>query len=244
MIRRLIPLTACLLATAACGSHGVARGDRVAESIPIPPAEVTDFHYLYSRNCAGCHGSGGQTGAAISLDDPLYLAIADDATIRRVTAAGVPGTSMPAFARSSGGMLTDAQVDAIVSGMRSRWAKPDALGNVVPPPYSAKTPGDPAHGKVVFGVYCASCHGAGGRGGKASSIVNGSYLALVSDQDLRTVVIVGRPELGAPDWRGDVPNQPMSPQDISDVVAWLVSQRPQFPGQPYSSAVQSGGGVR
>jgi hypothetical protein len=46
-------------------------------------------------------------------------------------------------------------------------------------------------------------------------------------------VIIGRPELGAPDWRGDVPGKPMSGQEISDVVAWLVKQRPIFPGQPY-----------
>ena len=203
-----------------------------------------DFHLLYSRNCAGCHGADGKGGAAIALGDPVYLAIADDATIRRVTADGVRGTSMPAFAQRSGGMLTDAQVDVIVSGMRARWARPDALGNVQPPPYAAQAPGDPNHGAAVFGIFCASCHGAGGRGGKASSIVNGSYLGLVSDQGLRTVVIVGRPELGAPDWRGNVPGKPMSPQDVSDVVAWLASQRPQFPGQPYSSALRPAGGVR
>ena len=76
-----------------------------------------------------------------------------------------------------------------------------------------------------------------GRGGnKASSIVDGSYLALVSDQQLRTIVIAGRPELGAPDWRGDVEGRPMSAQEISDVVAWLSSQRPKFPGQPYPTA--------
>ena len=57
----------------------------------------------------------------------------------------------------------------------------------------------------------------------------------MSDQGLRTIVIVGRPELGAPDWRGDVPGKPMSPQDVSDVVAWLAAQRPSFAGQPYSS---------
>ena len=66
--------------------------------------------------------------------------------------------------------------------------------------------------------------------------MNGSYLALVSDQDLRTVVIVGRPELGAPDWRNNVPGKPMSPQEISDVVAWLAAQRPRFPGQPFPNA--------
>jgi len=244
MMRQAIPFAVGLLAVTACGTRDLARGRPRANSISIPPDKVMDFHLLYSRNCAGCHGADGKGGAAIALGDPVYLAIADDATIRRVTADGVRGTSMPAFAQRSGGMLTDAQVEVIVSGMRARWARPDALGNVQPPPYAAQAPGDPNHGAAVFGIFCASCHGAGGRGGKASSIVNGSYLGLVSDQGLRTVVIVGRPELGAPDWRGNVPGKPMSPQDVSDVVAWLASQRPQFPGQPYSSALRPAGGVR
>ncbi|HEY7318089.1 MAG TPA: hypothetical protein VIE89_10990, partial [Candidatus Binatia bacterium] len=51
------------------------------------------------------------------------------------------------------------------------------------------------------------------------------YLALVSDQGLRTTVIVGRSDLGMPDWRANVSGQPMSPQEISDVVAWLASHR-------------------
>ena len=152
---------------------------------------------------------------------------------------------MPAFAQHSGGMLTDGQIDAIVAGMRSRWAKPDALRNAEPPPYAAQAPGDPKRGAAVFGVYCASCHGADGQGSKrASSVVDGSYLGLVSDQGLRTIVIAGRPELGAPDWRGDVPGKPMSPQDVSDVVAWLSVQRPHFPGQPYSTALQPRGGLQ
>jgi mono/diheme cytochrome c family protein len=211
----------------------------------IPPDKVMDFNFLYARNCAGCHGMDGKGGAAIALGDPVYLGIADDATIRRVTADGVPGTSMPAFAQHSGGMLTDGQINVIVAGMRSHWGKPDVLRNTEPPPYAAQAPGDPKRGAAAFSIYCASCHGAYGRGGKrASSVVDGSYLGLVSDQGLRSIVITGRPELGAPDWRGDVPGKPMSPQDVSDVVAWLSVQRPQFPGQPYSTALQSRGGVQ
>ena len=41
------------------------------------------------------------------------------------------------------------------------------------------------------------------------------------------------PELGAPDFRGNVPGKPMSPDDVSDVVAWLAAQRPEVAGQPY-----------
>jgi cytochrome c oxidase cbb3-type subunit 3 len=180
----------------------------------------------------------------IGLADPVYLAIADDATIRRITAGGVHGTAMSAFAQQSGGMLTDDQINVIVAGIRSHWAKPDALRGANPPPYQAPVPGDPQSGVGVYETYCSSCHGADGHGGRASSIVDGSYLGLVSGQNLRTTVIVGRPELGAPDWRGDLPGQPMSSEDVSDVVAWLAAQRPQFPGQPYSTALQLRGGIR
>jgi cytochrome c oxidase cbb3-type subunit 3/ubiquinol-cytochrome c reductase cytochrome c subunit len=56
-------------------------------------------------------------------------------------------------------------------------------------------------------------------------VINPAYLALVSDQALRTAIIVGRSDLGMPDWRANISGRPMSPQEISDVVAWLVSHR-------------------
>ena len=222
---RVIILTAALAVTTACGTRDP------ADKQVIPPGKITDFSFLYARNCSGCHGADGKGGAAIGLGDPVYLAIASDATISRVTSEGVAGTSMPAFAQHSGGMLTDDQINVIVRGIRSRWAKPDAVGEATTPSYEAPGAGDPKRGAATYGVYCSSCHGPDGHGGKASSIVDGSYLALVSDQYLRTTVIVGRPELGAPDWRRDLPGKPMSPNDVSDVVAWLVAQRPQVSAQ-------------
>jgi cytochrome c oxidase cbb3-type subunit III len=245
MIRQAILVAAVALATTACGIRGGAPGRPADNSQVTPPNKIMDFKSLYASNCAGCHGPDGKGGAAIGLSNPVYLAIADDATIRGITADGVSGTAMPAFAQHSGGMLTDDQIDAIVGGIRSRWAKPNTLGDVTPPPYKAQAAGDSKHGAAVYATYCASCHGADGRGGKpASSIVDGSYLGLVSDQSLRTTVIAGRPELGSPDWRGDLPGKPMTSEEVSDVVAWLAAQRPQFPGQPYSSALNADGGIR
>jgi cytochrome c oxidase cbb3-type subunit III len=233
---------ACLIC-AACTSSPI--GPKVDSEV-APPSQIVDFNQLYGQNCAGCHGVDGKGGAAIALRNPTFLAIADDTVIRHTAADGVPGTPMPAFAESAGGMLTDKQIDALVRGIRS-WAKPDALGNQTPPSYAAEAPGDAQRGAHAYRTYCSSCHGVDGRGGsKASSIVDGSYLALTSDQQLRTIVITGRAELGAPDWRFDVEGRPMSAQDISDVVAWLSSQRPKFPGQPYpiASTNSADGGSR
>jgi mono/diheme cytochrome c family protein len=215
---------------------------------------LVDFGVLYAQNCAGCHGRDGKGGASISLADSVFLAIADDAVVRRVAANGVPGTPMPAFAQTAGGMLTDQQIDALVRGIRA-WAKtaPDELKATVLPSYAPQASGDPQRGTEVYRTYCSSCHGADGSGGNATSIVDGSYLALVSDQDLRVNVILGRPELGAPDWRNDLPGKPMSEQEISDVVSWLAQKRPAIPGQPYpyrspvldgSTTKASTGGIR
>ena len=140
------------------------------------------------ENCAGCHGGNGRGGAAIALANPVYLAIADDAAIRKVIANGVPGTAMPAFAESAGGMLTDKQIDVITQQIRSRWSKPGILDGANPPSYAAKSAGDPQRGEAAYKTYCESCHGPNGRGGpKGSAITNDSFLALVSDQGLRTV---------------------------------------------------------
>ena len=217
-----------------CGSpHGQ---PRKGSETPAPN-EVLEFSTLYAENCAGCHGAQGRGGAAIALADPVYLAIANDAAIRKVIANGVRGTSMPAFAESAGGMLTDKQIDVITSEIRSRWGRRGILDAANPPSYAPKSTGDALRGELAYKTYCESCHGPSGRGGpRGSAITDDSFLALESDQGLRTIVIAGRPELGAPDWRGNVPGKPMSDQEITDVVAWLASRRSQNPGQPYSAS--------
>jgi len=203
------------------------------DSRPLRPSQVTDFATLYDQNCAGCHGRPGEPGAAVALADPVYLAFADDATLRSFTARGGPSAAMPAFARSAGGSLTDQQIELLVAGLRTRFARPDALRAATPPPY-ARPPGDAARGALVYAARCAECHGPTGSGGeRGGSIVDGSYLGLISDQGLRTAVVVGRPVLGMPDWRGDAGDRPLSAEEVGDVVGWLIAHRPELPGQPY-----------
>lgn len=225
-----------LAATLASGC-GAPHGQPNEGSEVLAPKEVLSFGTLYAENCAGCHGADGRGGAAIALANPVYLAIADDAAVRKVTADGVRGTAMPAFAESAGGFLTDAQIDVITKEIRSGWSKQGVLDTAAAPSYAPKSAGDAHRGEVAYKTYCQSCHGPGGSGGpKGSAITDDSFLALVSDQGLRTIVIAGRPELGAPDWRGNLPGKPMSDQDVTDVVSWLASRRVQNPGQPYSAS--------
>ena len=222
----------CAMLVSGCGSP---HGQPAKESEILAPNEVSEFGTLYGQNCAGCHGTEGRGGAAIALANPVYLAIADDASLRKVIAQGVPGTAMPAFAQSAGGMLTDVQIGVLTKEIRSRWSQREILDATSAPPYTPKLTGDAQRGEAAYKTFCASCHGPSGSGGaKGSSITDDSFLALVSDQGLRTIVIAGRPELGAPDWRGNIPGKPMTDREVSDVVAWLISHRSQIPGRPYS----------
>jgi len=226
-----IPFLLAIILTAGCDRLP---GKPIPEERWRPATEVTDFSQLYAQNCSGCHGADGRLGAARPLNDPLYLAFVSGLTLRAAITRGVPGTSAPAFAQQSGGSLTEKQIDILVEGMLSRWGKAESFKNVVIPPYSFQdavlkgaAPVDPQRGAVAYRTYCEQCHGKDGKGGpKGGSVIDPSYLALVSDQALRTAVVVGRPDLGMPDWRAHIPGRSMSAQEISDVVAWLASHRP------------------
>jgi mono/diheme cytochrome c family protein len=199
----------------------------------VVPSQVTSFTVLYGRHCAGCHGADGRLGAARPLNDPLYLALIPTDLLRTIIAQGVPGGMAHAFAASAGGPLTDAQLGGMVRDMVARWGRPDMGKDLPLPPYSAADavrsgsgPGNPQRGMAVYLAACAGCHGPEGQGGpKGGSVVDTAFLALVSDQGLRTAVIAGRPDLGMPDWRGLIPGKSLTPEQISDVVAWLVARR-------------------
>jgi cytochrome c oxidase cbb3-type subunit III len=212
-------------------------GRPTSADVELKPAEVHDFAAIYNLNCAGCHGVEGKGNAALGLANPVYLAIASDEVIRHDIASGIRGSLMPAFAKSAGGTLADEQIEILVHEIRVRWAKPDEMLGASPPPYAAEEPGNAERGAGAYATYCAGCHGPEGGGtAKGSSIVDGSFLALVSDQNLRTTIIAGRPNLGHPDWRHDAPGREMKPQEVTDVVAWLSAQRKVTPGQPYSES--------
>jgi cytochrome c oxidase cbb3-type subunit 3/ubiquinol-cytochrome c reductase cytochrome c subunit len=230
------------------GCHDAPGKPKPGPEVPRPE-QVQAFGVLYQQNCAACHGDNGVRGAAIALANPAYLAVAGEANLVKVTTNGVPGTLMPPFGKSAGGMLTDEQIHSLVKGMIDHWGGGGVSG-VTLPGFAATTPGDSTHGAQVFATYCARCHGAdgagqprpagGGAGAGLGSIVDPTYLSLISDGGLRALVIGGMPDQGMPDWRGDVAGRAMSDAEITDVVAWLGSHRPQKTGSPHAAGKTTG----
>ncbi len=207
--------------------------------------ESTNFAELYGNNCAGCHSASGKSGPARPLNNALYLSIIPKDTLRNVIYYGRPGNGMPAWARSQGGPLTDKQVDALVDGMEKNWStagkiSPQNAAAATLPSYAASGEGDPVHGKKLFGRACFMCHGTGA---KAGPVTDSTYLALASNQLLRTSILEGWPELGMPNYRTLNLGHALSDQDTTDIVAYLSSLRPVQPNSQSVHTVENGSGT-
>jgi mono/diheme cytochrome c family protein len=209
-----------------------------ADDRPKPANEVTDFGTLYTTHCAGCHGADGKLGPAPPLNDPIFRAIVPDGELLHVITEGrtvVAGqkSPMPAFAQDRGGPLTDAQVKALAEGIKKHWQW-EVDPSVSPPAYIGKAAagaGNKDKGARVFTRACAGCHGPEGQGDKdgrplpGGAINNQAFLALISDQALRRLIITGRPDLGMPAYDGEDGRSPdfraLTSAEINDLVALL-----------------------
>lgn len=92
------------------------RADAKAEQT----TQYTDLgRSIYDKNCASCHGKGGNGGSAPTLNAKEFLKSASDAQIKNLVAGGVSGTDMPAWSLDYGGTLTEQQVQQVTTYMRS-----------------------------------------------------------------------------------------------------------------------------
>jgi len=79
---------------------------------------------LFADNCAECHGPTGEGGgSAPTLKSKQFLGGTSDGQIHSLIAGGISGTDMSAWSLDFGGTLTDEQVKAVVTYLRSLAAK-------------------------------------------------------------------------------------------------------------------------
>jgi cytochrome c oxidase cbb3-type subunit 3 len=176
---------------------------------------------LFGRHCSVCHGADGEGGVGVPLSLPSFInSVSDDYLVKTIR-VGRPGRIMPAFAE-----LSDAQVNAIASFMRS-WANKPA------PNYDTATiAGDAKHGKELFAGYCAQCHGENATGGKGTGVTfsrkrdlpitapalnNAGFLASATDAMIKDTLMLGRE--GTPMTSALVTG--LSEKDVNDLVAYI-----------------------
>jgi cytochrome c oxidase cbb3-type subunit 3/ubiquinol-cytochrome c reductase cytochrome c subunit len=229
-------LVGCAALTAGCEPPDLPGKPDPAER-PLTPSQVLAFDELFAHNCAGCHGAEGKLGPAPPLNDSLFLHIASADQLKEAIANGRKGTPMPAFAHANGGTLTDEQIAALADGLIKHWKTNEKFVEPLPT-YLAKELGSDAdnaglveRGKEVFARACATCHGENGVGeeGGMGPINDRDFLALISNQALRRIVITGRHDLGMPNYSQDDARpadfKPLSDSQIDELVALLASWR-------------------
>lgn len=182
--------------------------------------DVENGKALFGEYCAVCHGYDGQGRVGASLTD-WFASIDPEAFVQSTVSDGVAGT-MPAFAQSKGGPLSDAEIDDIAAFILS-WRQQVAPAPtptpvpVTPIPTIAGVSGDPTAGAQVFARECQVCHGSQGQGGIGASI-SGPIAAAQPAAFLRQVIKEGVSGSPMPAFEGV-----LSEAEVEDAVAFILS---------------------
>lgn len=181
-----------------------------------------DGKALYDRLCSSCHQALGKGGIGLPLSTIKLQHVSDDYLFNTIR-LGRPGRIMPAYQS-----LSDAQVNALVSHMRS-WSDQPA------PQFSdERISGDLANGQKLYDKHCTKCHGNDGAGeGEGTGVTksrkrrflvmpaainNPAYHASVTDAEIREIIVADREDSKMPSMQGK-----LTDQEINDVVVYVRS---------------------
>jgi mono/diheme cytochrome c family protein len=193
---------------------------------------------LFGQYCAGCHGFDGQGRVGATLSD-WFVSISPEAFVRATVSDGVAGT-MPAFARSKGGPLTDQEIDDIAVYILSWRERVEPAPTptpipITPIPKVAGITGDPTAGAQVFARECQLCHGDRGQGGIGASL-SGPIPAVQPAAFLRQTINNGVEGSPMPAFDGI-----LSGDEVENVVAFILSWNHQPISQATPAAEDEGG---
>jgi mono/diheme cytochrome c family protein len=208
--------------------------DRIAALNAEIYHKVTDPVVLYNRLCVHCHGDGtfgswdkffGRFMPAVR--GPGLRAVANRDYLRAAIEQGRPGTLMPAWGKSAGG-LTKEQVDALVGYLADGNGRPPQ--SLRPAPLlSPRLPagerekgersGSSARGGELFTQLCAGCHG---RNRLAPSLGNMVFQKTASDEFLARTIVNGRADTAMPAFQREGADG-LTDDEVRDLVAYIRS---------------------
>lgn len=182
----------------------------------------------YYTACIACHGDQGQGNKtlhapALSGQHDWYL-IMQLKNFKEGIRGAEPGDASGALMRPMAMTLPNEQAMADVAAYISTFP----IFPQEPPPgesrddiarLSKTTQSDPEIGKKIFAADCASCHRQNGEGriGLAPSIRNRDFLAIASDEFIKSTIILGRPGTSM------LPRPDLSEDEIDHIIAFLRS---------------------
>jgi mono/diheme cytochrome c family protein len=182
---------------------------------------VMDPAVLYRQLCAGCHGDGTHgtwdrffNRFMPAVRGPGVRAVADRKYIETAIAAGRPGTLMPAWGKTAGG-LSPAQVSALADYLLAGGGAPAQTLRPAP----AVKGGDARRGRELFTQACAGCHGSNKL---APSLGNSVFQRSADDAFLARTICNGRPDTAMPAFQRAGADG-LTDGEVRDLVAYLRS---------------------
>lgn len=118
---------------------------------------------IYEESCVSCHGVEGRGGLGPALNAQQFLGAVDDRQLGNLIATGVPGTLMASYGADFGGSLTEPQISATVSFLRSLEADAPDL-----PEWYTPLKQEDLSGRDLYTMGCAYCHGLALEGTEAA----------------------------------------------------------------------------
>lgn len=199
-------------------SHPTGKPGPAATTVSL--ASAGKGEELFNAYCIACHqpGGHGKVGFAPDVRNPDFLALASDEFLRRTIVQGRAGTAMTGWAH-----LEKEDVESLIAYIRTAEDPDNALAGLLDP--SRAHPGDPANGEILYGRYCAACHGVEAHGyvegGPGPAIGNEGFLAVASDDFIYQTVKHGRVGTPMRAFSGARGLADLSDQEIGDVIAYL-----------------------
>ncbi|MCX6079714.1 MAG: c-type cytochrome [Chloroflexi bacterium] len=162
---------------------------------------------LFTQNCAPCHGQFGQGGPVpgragdmiTTISSADFLKTRDNITLRNIISLGLPDSGMTAFSSANGGPLSDDQVDAILTYIRSWEANPPPiLPTATPAPVlPSPTPGnqtktiETSFTTTVLPIFIAKCQMCHNSSTKLGGWEASSYSTILADAKSGPVIVPG-----------------------------------------------------
>jgi cytochrome c oxidase subunit 2 len=173
---------------------------------------------LYATYCSACHGTHGEgynaggSGPGIGL--PGFIDVVSDDYIFQTIKHGRIGTAMMPFSGAKGlANLSDSEIGDIIAHLRNARHVDPAVASLD----KWVDPGDPDKGKDVFQANCSACHQMEGHGlaGLAPSIRNRDFLAIASDEFIKSTIRGGRPGTAM------LPRPDLTESEVNHILAFL-----------------------
>jgi mono/diheme cytochrome c family protein len=199
---------------------------------PIQRTGIGDPHVgaqLFEGNCASCHGVEGIGASGPQLHNATFLKSASDGFLAATMITGRIGTAMQSMVHGQQGLgqIEPEQVQDIIAYMRywdvsDKWRLSRPVAEINARSISG--------GEILFGEFCAGCHGPNGLGEMdgpkhyAPSLNNPEFLKAASDGFLLATIARGRSNTPMrPFGIGTGGIAALNTEQISDIVSYIRS---------------------